>query len=290
MIRISLGAAAIGFMLVGAFLIAAPAFGFSTMGADRGVDAWTGPDPEAYLGVVDNSDDRDADVAPRTDRRGEVFYLNDTVDAFDSSAVDATAVSFDGEPTDLQASVEPSDGEHDYVVAVSCGDSRTNADGRLELDFSADGRVGVELTRTTTEQIRVNCRGGGFESVSASDLFSAVGGEADQTFTFDPDERLGNRDRVAIDLSDPQDGALDYSEASVTAVSPSSAGRAEFVDDDRIEFTAQGSVNREVELTVEGVQIEAPFSSDEYEVAFERSDTGATMTDTFSSTRIFVVE
>lgn len=292
MIRGSITTLAVLFVLAGAMLLAGPAFGFSTLDADRGVSASTADDPNAYLGVIDNSAASGADVHPRNDRRGEVFYLNDNADAFDASSIEATAVAFDGGATNLQATVETASGGNDYVIAVRCGGStRNNADGTLEVDVTAEGSLGVELTRTTSQPISVNCRGGGgFASVTASDLVSFAGPDAEQTITFEPDARLGNGDRVVVDLSEPHAGVLNYSEATVTGVSPGNAGSATFVADDRVEFTAQGSVNGQVELTIEGIQIEEQFSSYQYAVGFERTDTGATDSAQFSSTRIFSVE
>ncbi|USZ71064.1 hypothetical protein [Natronosalvus halobius] len=154
---------AVLFVVVGVILLAGPVFGFSTLSADRGVSVSTASDPNGLLGIIDNSGNRSANVSPSGNQRGEIFYVNDSTGLFSASDADVNAdiVSFNGQNTDLEAHVKTDGTNSDYTVVVTCGTSEFKGQGTVTVQLTASSSVKIELERTTSAEIDVNCPGGG---------------------------------------------------------------------------------------------------------------------------------
>lgn len=272
----------VGLVLVvlGAAVLVSPSLGFQTLEADRSVTAETAPDPDALLGVVDNSAAAEADVT--ADSTGIPFYLDDNHGDFDAGDIIASAVSFGGSSTALQANVTADPGAHDFRIDVSCGNSALDADGVLTVGIGAADGVTVDLERTTDQQISVDCRSGsgsGFAGQSASDMWFVQ--ETTQTFTFEPSSPLQSGAQVVIDLSDPQSDAVDYSGATVASATGGTATLYE--DTATLVYTPETVSDNEVTIQVDGVQVGTGYSNNV--VSFVRTDTHVEATTTFSTFR-----
>lgn len=217
MFRTPSGKVAIAFILIGAVLLAGPTFGFSSIAADRGVMIAVTDDPNAYLGVIDNSESTAANIQNKNDE-SLLYYLNDNTGAFSSEEmIDADAIAFEGSTTGLEARVEADSGSNDFAVIVSCGSSNLKAQGSLTIEIAASNGDRVELQRTTTDTIDVSCRGGGnagngFDSVRVQDVDSYTSpGDDRQEFAFTPSSKLNSgQGEVRIDLNDPHPESVNY--------------------------------------------------------------------------------
>lgn len=267
--RRSLRNVGIALAVLGAVVLLSPTLGFQTLEADRSVTADTASDPNALLGVIDNSDTAEADVT--TDSSGVPYLLDDNHGAFDVDEVTATAVAFDGQPTNLQANVTGDPGTNDFRLEVSCGNSALDGSGTLTVAIDAADSVSIGLERTTNQPVSVDCRsesGTGFTGTGATSIYSQ---ETSQTFTFTPGGQLPSDATVVIDLSGPQNGAVDYSSATVV---DAGGGSATFEDSSTLVYTPDATSSGEVSIEVDGVQTEQDISG--YSVEFVRTDTYAT--------------
>lgn len=127
-------------------------------------------DPDAYLGIVDNSGDAGASIDGGNDT-GNLYFLDDNAGAFaDSSAfaTDVVRVDYDDGTSDtdpgLSATVRSTDAveslstSHDYVLEVVCDDGATDqGTGYVVVAITATGDDVVDAERTTNNQIGIDC-------------------------------------------------------------------------------------------------------------------------------------
>lgn len=265
---------------VGAVLVAGPAFGFTSLTADRGVQVSTGDDPGGFLGVIDNSDADEANVQ-NTNDESLLYFLDDNVGAFSSTgAIDVDVVAFDGDPTSLEATVRSDGDAADYAVVVTCGGSNLNTAGTPTIEVVADGDgVDVHLERTTVNSIDVNCRGGGGGGTGPAG-FEADDVDPDgptQRFRFNADALPSNGD-ASIDLTVAQANAgVDYrdvDDGDLTLVS----GRGDLsFDSNVITFDGRGNQDGTVEIELTGFEI----TDDRDGTAYYADDADRTDSDTF---------
>lgn len=204
----------LGLVLVvaGALLMAGPVFGFSTISADRGVSVGTAEDPEALLGIMDNSGTTSADIHPSTGQEGDVFFLNDNAGHFSVNDISADVLAFNGATTALTASVETADDNNDFVVHVRCGDSTLNDAGQLTVQLTAESAISLELKRTTMNQIDVQCSGNsgsGGPTADAGGSYTTYEGENIQLDGTGSTTRTGTIQDYTWELVDG-DGSLEY--------------------------------------------------------------------------------
>lgn len=144
--------------------------GFDLQMADRTTTIDVANDPDAYLGIVDNSADAGANIDGGNDT-GNVYFLDDNANAFaDASAFSGTVVrvDYDDGTTDtdpgLNASVRNTDvvesltTSHDFVLQLECEDgSSDQGNGSVTVAITATGDDVVDGERTTTETINIDC-------------------------------------------------------------------------------------------------------------------------------------
>ncbi|PCR91385.1 hypothetical protein [Natrinema ejinorense] len=279
---------AVGLITVGVITMAGPTFGFSSLAADRGVQVTAVDDPNAFLGVVDNSGSTDADIGNSNDE-SSLYYLNDNAGEFSSaSAISADVTGFNGEATSLNARVEADSGTDDYVVTVDCGSSNRKGDGTVTVDIVAADGIRVEMERTTAETISVNCRGGGngktgdgFDNLRVGDVDAYTSpGDDRQEFAFTPSSKLNSGNgEVRIDLNDAHPDAVDY-EAPPTyypdVTLTQGSGWVEY-DDTTHEIVyhagSQDKAGNEIRISVGDYAAYEP--SGPHEVTFTRTKSGA---------------
>ncbi|MFA9417260.1 hypothetical protein [Natrinema sp. HArc-T2] len=150
---------ALVFIVVGAVLLGGPVFGFSSFAADRDADVNVADDTSAYLGIFDNSPNQSADVISKNGGEGTVYYLDDNTGTFDAAAIDAEVIEFSGSSTGLVAQVDTTDTTHDFAVGVSCGTSDLKDTGNVTIHLNASDNPTIDLERTTSSQIEVDCKG-----------------------------------------------------------------------------------------------------------------------------------
>lgn len=158
------------FLLLGVTSLVVGTIGFSSVSADRTVNVTIADDPNAYLGVHDNSNSSDANITGSADT-GEVYYLDDNVDEFTVDNVSVEIVEIEYEDgtvnTDpgLRTTIRSADlldgllsDKHDFYVEIECSDG-SNEQGSIyvTLDFSAKNGITIDLRRTTNERIGVDC-------------------------------------------------------------------------------------------------------------------------------------
>ena len=160
-----------GVLLVcGAALLVVGAGGFDQALTDRTGTVAVVNDPDAYLGIVDNSADSGANVNGSGDT-GNIYFLDDNAGAFaDSSAFDESVVrvAYDNGTTDsdpgLTATVRNTDvltsltTDHDYVLQLECEDGASDqGTGTVTVSITATGDDDVDAERTTNETISIDC-------------------------------------------------------------------------------------------------------------------------------------
>lgn len=281
-------------IVLGAVTMAGPAFGFSSLAADRGVYVGTATDPNGLLGVNDNSDTADANIKNSNDQ-SLLYYLDDNTGAFSSTnAISANVTAFDGSSTALEATVQSADGVNDFIVVMTCGQSNLNTQGYPTVEITAnDTDLRVELERTTVNPIDVNCRGGGNGGgggnnpgagftelrVDNVDAYTSPGDDR-QTFAFTPSSDLNpGNGLVRIDLNEPHPSAVDY-EAEPTyypdVVLEQGSGSVSYDTDTKELVYDPGShddAGSEIIVSVGDYAAYGP--SGPHEVTFTRTRTGA---------------
>lgn len=160
----------LGFALLigGALLLVTGTMGFSAVSAERTASITVADDPDAYLGIVDNSGSSDADVTDTS--TGELYYLYDNVGSYDTTNVAITIESIDyGDGTattnpDLTVTIRNADllegvtQNYDLYVEISCDEGSTESGiGHLTVVFDASDTVSVLAERTTNQTINVDC-------------------------------------------------------------------------------------------------------------------------------------
>jgi hypothetical protein len=157
-------------LLCGAALLVTSSVGFDYVMADRTGNITVADDPDAYLGVVDNSADTAADIEGENDT-GNAYFLDDNAGAFaDASAFDSAVIQIDYDDgttatdpgvyatvrnTDVIGSLTTS---HDYVLQLECEDTADDqGTGYVTVAVTATGDATVDLERTTNQKISINC-------------------------------------------------------------------------------------------------------------------------------------
>lgn len=161
------------------------------------------------------------------------------------------------------------------VTGVSAGPTDSQNDPYTVTWSRSDGG-----SKTTTFSVARDVGDANLQSVAASDLGSGPG--QTQTLSFTPDDALEGGERVAIDLSDAQAGAVDYSNAGVNSVSTGSASKNQNGDTVYVTYTApSGGVasGTTVDVELSGVEV---TGSGTYETGFSRAR-GDTASASFSA-------
>ena len=181
-------------VVAGALLMAGPAFGFSSLAADRGVNVDTAENQHALLGVVDSYDgDLITNHPPgQPDEIAEVIELTNNANS-DFTAVD---VEVDGIVGDDDAVLEVVDApsslsatDEDVPVELGCS-GITEGDGQTDVSLRIDA-IGSPLSITdmivVIEDVQYDCREDGSAPPAE---FTYVSGSAttegsDLTFEFE---------------------------------------------------------------------------------------------------------
>ncbi|WP_336327181.1 Ig-like domain-containing protein [Halovenus sp. HT40] len=135
----------------------------------------------------------------------------------------------------------------------------------------------IEFTRSDsgdsiTDPFEV-ARGSGdaqLQDVSVSDIETT--NNEDQTISFTPTTDLGADEIVTVELNEPEQGSVDYGDASVSTVSTGSAGKNSNNGNVYITYTAPDtgvSAGSVVDITLSGVSATA---QDSYDVGLSRAD------------------
>lgn len=262
--------AVIGLLLLvcGGVAIAGSTFGFSTAAADRGLSATIADDQaNAYLGVESEGDigTLRGDDEPRV-----AGALTNNFDE-DVEVLDVQIYNDDGvlavESPNPGATVSP--GETDDVT-VACAESTGLGERTVTVEFVEVAGATVSAERVSFDvTVDVQCNkgsGSGVVGFQANDVSTA---NASQTFSFDG-SGLKNGDETYVDLSEPQNGGVDYTNGSVTVVS--GKGSASYdANADRITYTASGNEKGNVELRIDGVAVSGDAGGERYKVTYAES-------------------
>ncbi|MFC3957430.1 hypothetical protein [Halovivax cerinus] len=272
----------LGLVLVvaGAVLVTGPAFGFSTLSADRGVSVGTAPIDSALLAIEPTgetpSNQNDAVVIEITNNGNEQFdpLSAQAVIVDDTKGALAISSSFDsvldpGATTGLELTCSGG-GDGTATVAVTADAAASS--------FSI-GNVSYTYT------FSYSCTGGGGGGTGpaqfeASDVSAA---EQRQTFTLDG-TALKNKDQFTIDLTDPQEsGQVDYSgltDADVTVVQGSARSVGYDAATNAITYEAQGNQQGPIEIEISNIDVLGMGGGT---ITYEDT-TGRTDSDDFDST------
>ncbi|WP_138798150.1 hypothetical protein [Halostella sp. PRR32] len=156
-------------LLCGAALLVTGSVGFADVMADRPGNITVANDPDAYLGVTDNSADSAASISGGNDT-GNAYFLDDNAAAFGGASAFDTAVDridYDDGTTDtdpgVYATVRDTDAvglttSHDYVLQLECKDGATDqGTGYVTVSVTATGDETVDLQRTTNQKLSIDC-------------------------------------------------------------------------------------------------------------------------------------
>lgn len=281
---------AIVLVVVGALVLAGPAFGFTTIAADRMVDVATTDTEDALLGVSDTdqtpNQQNDAVVMTITNNAGVDFdSLETDVELEDDN--DALAIS-DDFADQLEADEETG-------LELTC---EGGGDGVATVSVTATGSgSGLEVSDVTEEYtFSYSCTGqddpgGGFSSAESGDVVGP--GPTTQTVAFELDERLDNSETVEITIDATEPGwfmGADYTDATASITEPQGTNDdIEVIEqgDDEItlEYQVQGNLGSDeaVIIEVDGVETEPGFWFDFGfgSAEFTRSDSGESVIDDF---------
>ena len=154
--------AAVGLILLGAAVMAGPTFGFTTVGADRGMSVGTAGDSSAYLGL----DDRSSSAAiSNPDETTVAYTLTDNLGGLDRTDIDVSVVQItDGSnqtvtSSALTATVESGTEPSTFDVRLACGVGET-LDGTYSVQLqivASGGSSSVDATRETSTSISIDC-------------------------------------------------------------------------------------------------------------------------------------
>ncbi|MFP8956521.1 hypothetical protein ACLI4Y_07320 [Natrialbaceae archaeon A-CW3] len=231
---------AVVLVVVGAVLLAGPVFGFTTIGADRGVSIDTADTESALLAItsIDETpnNQEDAVVLEITNNANVDFdTLETTVDLDDDNNALEISESFD---TDLDSGAQTG-------LEVTCARGGTGV-ATVTVEAYAGGN-GLQIDGVTASHtFSYSCTGGGntgggFQTVSASDVRGST--PATQEFSFVLDDNIGNEEEITIWF---YGSAVNYDEASI----------AEFTVDgstsnDHIGFSGEGTTGT-ITITAQG--------------------------------------
>lgn len=161
MVRI-LTVAAVGVIFLGAAVMAGPTFGFTTVGADRGMSVGTADDPSAYLGLEDRSSS--ASISG-PDGTTVAYTVTDNLGGLDRSEIDVSVVQITDDndqavaSSALTATVESGSEPNTFDVRLEC-DGGDPLDGTysVQLQIVASGvSSSVDATRETSTPISIDC-------------------------------------------------------------------------------------------------------------------------------------
>lgn len=156
-------------LVCGLSLLVIASSGVDYLMADRTATITVVADPDAYLGIVDNSGDSSADITGQNDT-GNIYFLDDNANAFaDASAFTSTVLRVDyNETTDtdpgLSATirntgiVEGLTTSHEYVLQIECKDDVSDQGiGYVTVAITGTGDDIVNMERTTNQTVSIDC-------------------------------------------------------------------------------------------------------------------------------------
>lgn len=271
----SLRRVAVVLVLAGVLAMAPQQLAYSSVEADRVTDVRTVTDPDAYLGIVDNS----PNLGTIQDS-GDLYYIDDNAGGvFDATDFTVSVVSYANCTTDTSVScpavsVGSSTDGYDFELVVSCSDTDIKATDTMTVSIRAASSVTVEADRTTSAAVDTNCRGSsggnGFSSVNAEDITT---GSGTQTLTFTPNTKMKSGDTVTIDLGDTT--GVTYSNARVVSGrNQNTLHGSATLSGDVIEFTAGVNINAGTTVEI-AVDYSTSSSGSTYTAVFSRSGTTA---------------
>lgn len=262
--------AVIGVLLLvcGGVAVAGSTFGFSTAAADRGLSATiAGDQTNAYLGVESEGDigTLRGDDEPRV-----AGNLTNNFDE-DVEVLDVRIYNDDGvlavESPSPGATVSP--GETDDVT-VACAESTGLGQRTVTVEFVEVSGATVSVESASFDvTVDIQCNKGSGSGVVGFQTNDVSTANTSQTFSFGG-SGLKNKDEAYIDLSEPQNGGVDYTSGSVTVVS----GKGSATYDpgtDRIIYTAGGGEPETVELRIDGIAVNGDATGERYTVSYTES-------------------
>ncbi|MFC6813510.1 hypothetical protein ACFQGT_19605 [Natrialbaceae archaeon GCM10025810] len=278
---------AIGCLLVGAMLLAGPAFGFSTIAADRGISVEAVENENALLGLVET----DSPDIEQHETETEIVTLENNF----GSTITALDVTVDIDTDDLswQGDSFPSELSEDESasIIVECTKESRNAYGTALVDVTvdravADNNIIVEGPTVSDIQVQYDCRPGGgnnkegegFNTVFASNV--SDGGT--QTFTFETNGR--EKDGVRIDLSDTGDSVrYPQDDDAVSIVEGSHKNdEAYFEDENTLVFHPKSNLESGEQISIQVADVSVSGTSGEtFDATFERIETNDRDSDRF---------
>lgn len=254
-------------LLVGAVVLVAPTFGFSTTAADRGATVATAEDPNALVGFEPTTES----VAGVQDQATAFVLRNNADQTLSLSTTTVLSTNDLRVASDGSGTIAPGDAT-EVVLECDGGGSAGTATVSTEV-IEASGATLSILGASSSTTVDYQCTGNGGGGIGPATFVAGdVGADGSQTLSFDG-SALGNKDTVTIDLSEAQGDLVDYSGADVSV---SQNTRSLTLQDGVLELQAQGKWAGTVEVTLSDVAILQEGSAEAtYADAQGRSDADA---------------
>lgn len=146
-------------IVLGAAMIISPAFGFSSLAADRGVSVSTASHPDALIGITAQSSTID-----KHNKQTEIATIESNTNAIDITSLDSTDITVSESDELLDLTV----GQQDNSWSVSGSCTSNKAAGKTDItitvvDAFGDG-VSVHGATRTIKDITVSCGDGDFSA------------------------------------------------------------------------------------------------------------------------------
>lgn len=245
--------AAIGVLLLvcGGSVMAGSTFGFATVATDRGMAASVAEDQDAYLGIQSEGnigtlrgDDGPQVAGNLTSNFGEDVDVLD-VEIYNDSGVLAVESPSPGETIPTGATED---------VTIACVESTKLGERTITVEFVKVSGETVAVEHASFDvTVDIQCNKGSGSSVVGFQAENVNTTSTSQTFSFGG-SGLKNKDETYIDLTGPQDDAVNYTGGNVTVVS--GKGNATYDPSaDRITYTAGGGEPGTVELRIDGIVV-----------------------------------
>ncbi|WP_247730861.1 hypothetical protein [Halovivax limisalsi] len=241
-------------VVVGALALSGPAFGFASLGADRGVGVTTADTETAMLSIYSTGETpdqhADADVIEIANNAGVTFETLDTEATIVDDPNGALAFTQNG----FAATLAP--GESTGLEMTCAGGGKGTATVSVTANATGPGLsiTGVSYSRT----FDYACTGGGGTGPVAFDASDLATSDTAQTFTFDG-SALKNKDAVTIDVSALQDaGLVDYgnvTDADVTVVRGSARDVGFDPSTGELTYVQQGGGSGTVEIRLSNLNV-----------------------------------
>ena len=261
---------AIVLVVVGALVLAGPAFGFTTIAADRMVDVATTDTEDALLGVSDT------DQTPNQQNDAVVMTITNNAGVdFDSLETDVELEDEDDNLAIIDDFADQLAAGEETGLEVTC-DGGGDSTATISVEATADG-TGLGISDVTFEHtFDYSCTGAGGGSGPADfDAGDVSTEDSEQRFTFNPDGLTGN-DEATIRLNPEGDDVehVDLDDAAVTLVEGD--GDVE-IEGDVITYTvgAPGQNDEAVEIELSDFEIDGEpgdVGTVEYEDDDDRDD------------------